>query len=105
MPSCQVLMVTLLSVVCLSTVLARSVQEHTRWRRSPTVDQRLSEIQALLALGHGGDVGHGMFDPEIVGKRKRGGPPSMVENEDGLTSNQRIQLLKAMMGLLSDYQS
>ncbi|GFR07381.1 uncharacterized protein TNCT_564261 [Trichonephila clavata] len=50
-------------------------REHTEERRSGISDQRLAELETLLALAkHGGgnkDVAYGVIDPIMLGKRKR----------------------------------
>ncbi|XP_025088440.1 uncharacterized protein LOC112560658 isoform X1 [Pomacea canaliculata] len=62
------------------------VDVYTRVRRSSS-DQRIAELQALLALtGNGGRVAHGQFDPLRIGKKKR-----------DFTDEQRYQLLRSLV--------
>ncbi|KAG8182369.1 hypothetical protein JTE90_010735 [Oedothorax gibbosus] len=67
-----------MSKVCFSLaamfVLISLVTCHYRERRSGISDQRLAEIETLLALAKQGgnrDVAYGIIDPIMLGKRKR----------------------------------
>uniref|UniRef100_A0A8W8NK86 Uncharacterized protein n=1 Tax=Magallana gigas TaxID=29159 RepID=A0A8W8NK86_MAGGI len=41
-------------------------------RKRTSSDQRIAELQALIALVHGrGNVAHGQLDPALIGRRKR----------------------------------
>ncbi|XP_076471619.1 uncharacterized protein LOC143301301 isoform X2 [Babylonia areolata] len=84
------LFVTLLLV---STVLASPVLDEgsVRTRRSSS-DQRIAELQALLALtGGSGRVAHGQFDPLRLGKKKR-----------DYGDEQRYQLLRSLIERAAD---
>ncbi|XP_052286595.1 uncharacterized protein LOC127882154 isoform X2 [Dreissena polymorpha] len=60
-------------------------------------DQRLAELQALIALskGHGIPIAHGQIDPWRIGKRRKRSL-DMVFN--GLSDNQKYRLFDILMG-------
>jgi len=63
----------LAALVLVSSSNAGPVPEASSLRvRRSSSDQRIAELQALMALtGSGGRVAHGQFDPLRLGKRKR----------------------------------
>uniref|UniRef100_A0A8W8NH12 Uncharacterized protein n=1 Tax=Magallana gigas TaxID=29159 RepID=A0A8W8NH12_MAGGI len=70
----------LASVCCLLIAVSSLVDsrfldqdEEARFMRKRTSsDQRIAELQALIALVHGrGNVAHGQLDPALIGRRKR----------------------------------
>jgi len=67
----QVCVMVLLTALLVSCISARSLTGYERSRtRRATSDQRMAELQALIALSRDG-VGHGMFNPLEIGKKKR----------------------------------
>ncbi|XP_052801870.1 uncharacterized protein LOC128232393 [Mya arenaria] len=64
-------------------------------------DQRLAELQALIALGNGQytPVGHGQIDPWRIGKRRKRSVDMVLS---GLTEPQRFRLLDILMSRSED---
>ncbi|BFZ04148.1 hypothetical protein BsWGS_07188 [Bradybaena similaris] len=78
-----------------SQVACGVVDVAARVRRS-SADQRIAELQALLALSgsrrhNGNTVAHGLFDPDVIGKKKRDYQPLSVSDEE------RYNLLKYLI--------
>lgn len=76
------------SLVMVSCTESGSVSDTSNLRvRRSSSDQRIAELQALMALsGNGGRVAHGQFDPLRIGKKKR-----------DFTEEQRYLLLKNLI--------
>ncbi|XP_060557091.1 uncharacterized protein LOC132717613 isoform X1 [Ruditapes philippinarum] len=66
-------------------------------------DQRIAEIQALIALnrGLGVPVGHGLFDPNYIGKRKKRSLDSVF---NGLSDEQKYRLSNILLSSARDDQ-
>jgi len=84
---------TLLSLLLVTFTQSAVVPDAVRVRRS-SADQRIAELQALLALSGGNSrsrtiVAHGMYDPDVIGKKKRSGSDSVSE--------ERYQLLRSLI--------
>ncbi|XP_045176830.2 uncharacterized protein LOC123537243 [Mercenaria mercenaria] len=59
-------------------------------------DQRLAELQALIALsrGQGIPVGHGQIDPWVIGKRRKRSLDSVL---NGLNDEQKYRFSKLLL--------
>ncbi|GFS01645.1 hypothetical protein ElyMa_001103200 [Elysia marginata] len=84
-----------LSLLLASFAHSAALQDsNVRVRRS-SADQRIAELQALLALSNRNRnknaVAHGMFDPSQIGKKKRN-----IQGES-LTEDEEYSLLRALM--------
>lgn len=94
---------TLVSTLCLCTVVARSLAHSHRSKRTSS-DQRVAEIQALITL-QSSLAGHGQFDWKEVGKRKRADDSFMGEDDETMVYHdlERIQTLQKIIDALQDY--
>lgn len=94
------ILAAILSLLLLAVVhSAPVVPDAVRVRRS-SADQRIAELQALLALSGSGSRGrerqviaHGLFDPDKIGKKKRGDP----EFTQQATDAERYNLLRSLI--------
>jgi len=91
----SLVLAVLLSLLLVTFTHSAAIPDSVRVRRS-SADQRIAELQALLALSGGRSrqrniVAHGLFDPDAIGKRKRSGGDSEVTDTD------RYNLIRALL--------
>lgn len=68
----QVILFVCVFAVILITASSKSIENDKNRDKRASSDQRVAELQALIALSRGsGLVGHGHIDPFMAGKRKR----------------------------------
>jgi hypothetical protein len=83
------IVISLLLVVLATCSQSAAISEASRIRRS-SADQRIAELQALLALAgsrrrNGNAVAHGLFDPDVIGKRSKDSQFVNVPEEERYT--------------------
>jgi len=79
----SMLLSVVLSLLLVTFTHSAAISDSVRVRRS-SADQRIAELQALLALSgwrsrQRNIVAHGLFDPDAIGKRKRSGDLEVSE--------------------------
>ncbi|XP_067655548.1 uncharacterized protein [Haliotis asinina] len=77
------ILVVVLSLLLAALTDARGLPDVKNRIRRSSSDQRIAELQALMALVQsGGMVAHGQYDLHSIGKRKRSGFRPEIQSED-----------------------